>query len=209
MTRISGLLVAGLAAIALAACGEKPKDPPAPELGPDTAQAGPMLVIDFDESQGDLGPTGFYADPPAADVAAKAGVFLRSEALPADMGLEQAGKAERFVYVTTNGLNSDNLALVGGAVFLPKGENVDHAGIAMAVRDRTNRAAIFIYRDIHYLSFHHTRPCAAATVANSFDYDVNGDGTAPQFLRAGVKADQITHEHGRNKIHAVQRYSDK
>ncbi len=122
MTRISGLLAAGVAAIALAACGEKPKDPPAPELGPDTAQAGPMLVIDYDESQGDLAPTGFYADPPAADVAAKPGAFLRSEALPADMGLEQAAKAERFIYVSTNGLNNDNLALVGGAVFLPKGE---------------------------------------------------------------------------------------
>jgi pimeloyl-ACP methyl ester carboxylesterase len=42
--------------------------------------------------------------------------------MPANLSLAEAGRAERFVYVSTNGFNKDNLSLVGGALFLPKGE---------------------------------------------------------------------------------------
>jgi predicted small lipoprotein YifL len=58
MKRISGWLMAGAAAIALAACGEKAPEPP-PEVSPETAQ---IPAIAPNPAQGDGGVSAFY-DP--------------------------------------------------------------------------------------------------------------------------------------------------
>jgi pimeloyl-ACP methyl ester carboxylesterase len=122
MTRISGLLFAGVAAIALAGCGEKPKDPPpAQELGPDTAQAAPAVpTIAPNPAQGDGGVSDFY--DPKGPAPAKAGTIIRAEAQPSEMSLADAGSATRILYSSTDGLDGKTPVAVSGVLFTPKGE---------------------------------------------------------------------------------------
>lgn len=120
-TPISVWLTAGAAAIALSACGEKPAEQPAPELGPDTASAAPVIpTIAADPANGDGGLTPFY--DPAGPAPAKAGALIRTEAQPAESSLSEAGQALRILYASTDGLDGKTPVVVSGSLFLPKGK---------------------------------------------------------------------------------------
>ncbi|MDP3737852.1 MAG: alpha/beta fold hydrolase [Hyphomonadaceae bacterium] len=116
MKSISGWLMAGAAALALAACGEKPVEP-TPELSPETAQV-PMIATD--PTQGDGGVSAFY--DPAAPAPEKPGTMIRTEAQPAESSLAEAGQAMRILYSSTDGLGGKTPVAVSGSLFLPKGE---------------------------------------------------------------------------------------
>jgi pimeloyl-ACP methyl ester carboxylesterase len=120
-TRISVWLTAGTAAIALAACGEKQAEQPAPEPGPDTVSAAPAIpTIAADPANGDGGLAAFY--DPAGPAPAKAGAMIRTEAQPAESSLAEAGQAMRILYSSTDGLDGKTPVAVSGSLFLPKGD---------------------------------------------------------------------------------------
>src|SRR5690242_14455647 len=102
MRWVSGWWLAGIAAMALAACEAK-KEPPPPEPGPDTAQAPVIPTIAPDPANGDGGVADFYN--PGGPAPAKPGTMIRTEAQPADMSLENAGQAVRILYSSTDGLD--------------------------------------------------------------------------------------------------------
>lgn len=52
---------------------------------------------------------------------AKPGVLLRSEPLPAELGLSEAGEQKRILYTSTDGVTNQGGLTVSGALFLPKG----------------------------------------------------------------------------------------
>ena len=120
MKKLTALMLAGAAAIALSACGEKPAEQPAPELGPDTASAAPVIpTIAADPANGDGGLTPFY--DPAGPAPARAGALIRTEAQPAESSLSEAGQALRILYASTDGLDGKTPIAVSGSLFLPKG----------------------------------------------------------------------------------------
>lgn len=115
------LVIGGAVAFALAACGEAAQEEPKPvELGPDMARA--EVVIATDLSQGDIEGDRFYTSAPPLPDMAKAGTFVRAELLPAELSLSEAGRADRFIYVSTDGIDGKTLRIVSGAIFLPKTE---------------------------------------------------------------------------------------
>lgn len=119
MVRIKGWLLAGAAAFALAACGPtETVEAPAPET---PAAPAVTIAMTVDPAGGDGGVSAFYSDPVPATVT-KAGEMIRTEPLEADKSLENAGRAERILYVSTDGLEGSRPVAVSGAVFLPKGD---------------------------------------------------------------------------------------
>jgi pimeloyl-ACP methyl ester carboxylesterase len=116
------LLLTGCAALALAACGEASKEP-APEMGPDTAQAAAPVIptIAPDPSQGDGGVADFYN--PGGPAPEKAGTLIRSEPQPEGTGLAEASQSIRILYSSLDGLGDKKTPIaVSGTLFLPKGE---------------------------------------------------------------------------------------
>ncbi|MDZ4760936.1 MAG: alpha/beta fold hydrolase [Alphaproteobacteria bacterium] len=124
MTVICRGLAACVALAALAGCGETATQPASgtPAVEPPPA-ASTFRAATPDPAQGDGGVSAFY-DPVDASLpaAAKAGVLIRSEPLEADKSLAQAGRAERILYVSTNGLDGKTPVAVSGALFLPRGD---------------------------------------------------------------------------------------
>lgn len=118
MTKIIALM-AGAAALALTACS-KTEAPAAPETP--VAEATPAWTPPAaNPADGDGGVSGFYtAAPTVADL--KPGVMVRTEILETDKSLTEAARAERILYVSTDGIGGKNPVLVSGAVFIPKGE---------------------------------------------------------------------------------------
>src|SRR5215204_4701791 len=57
------------------------------------------------------------------------GRLLRSEPLPATLGLANAARQERILYTSTDGIEGKSLITVSGALFIPKG-----APVATAIR---------------------------------------------------------------------------
>lgn len=113
-------LMLGVAAFALAACGEsKPAEPAPPaELSPETAQA---PAVAPDPSQGDGGVSAFYT--PDAAIPAQPGKLIRSEPQSADTSIPEAAAAYRILYSSTDGLGEAKAPIaVSGSVFIPKGE---------------------------------------------------------------------------------------
>jgi pimeloyl-ACP methyl ester carboxylesterase len=53
---------------------------------------------------------------------AQAGTLLKQETLPADLGVEAAGRALRILYTSRDGITDSGVVAVSGALFLPKGE---------------------------------------------------------------------------------------
>jgi hypothetical protein len=65
------------------------------------------------------GPAGFYsAGVGGTDIP---GMLVRSEALPPDLGLEDAGRQLRILYTSTDGASGQGVLATSGAVFFPKG----------------------------------------------------------------------------------------
>lgn len=116
-------LLATAIALALAACdqAEAPATP-APVAETPATPPPPALDLTANSAQGDDAVPGFYADAPPTPDMVKAGAYVRGEALPANLSLAEAGRADRFVYISTNGLDQKTPVLVGGAIFLPRGE---------------------------------------------------------------------------------------
>lgn len=56
------------------------------------------------------------------DIPARPGKLLRSEPLPAAIGLENAAQQVRILYSSTDGFDSKTPIVVSGAVFIPKGK---------------------------------------------------------------------------------------
>jgi len=112
-------LLSGVAALALAACG-KPEEPVAP-VEP-VAEATPAWTPPAaNPADGDGGVSGFYTAAPAS-TDLKPGAMVRTEILETDKSLTEAARAERILYVSTDGIGGKNPVLVSGAVFIPKGE---------------------------------------------------------------------------------------
>lgn len=112
-------LMLGCAALALAACDNKPAEPTAPvaETPPVVEQAAAPMS---DPSQGDGGVSAFYM--PDAAIPATAGKMIRTEPQAADTSLPSAGAAFRILYSSVNGLGDKKEPIaVSGSVFLPKG----------------------------------------------------------------------------------------
>ncbi len=118
MKRLSTLLLAG-AGLALAACDAKEKEAPAPEMGPDTAEAA-IPTIAPDPAHGDGGVAAFY--DPAGPAPAQPGTMIRTEPQPDGTSLAEAGEAVRILYSSTDGLDGKTPIAVSGSLFLPKGE---------------------------------------------------------------------------------------
>jgi pimeloyl-ACP methyl ester carboxylesterase len=114
----AGFMLAGVGAIALAACSPKAPEPvPAPEASTETAQ---IPTITPNPAQGDGGVAAFY--DPAGPAAAKPGTMIRTEPQPAESSLQNAGNAMRILYSSTDGLDGKTPIAVSGSLFLPKGE---------------------------------------------------------------------------------------
>ena len=73
-----------------------------------------------DPLQGDGRVSPFYTWTDALPT--QPGRLLRSEPLPAVLGLAGAGRQLRILYSATNGVTGKGMVAVSGAVFLPKGE---------------------------------------------------------------------------------------
>lgn len=114
-------VVGGCLMLIMAACSDAGGGDAQPvELGPDTA--GADLIMDIDLSQGDSEGESFYSQPPPLPDMRRPGAFVRAEALPDELSLSAAGRADRILYVSTDGLDGRSLRLVSGAMFLPLGE---------------------------------------------------------------------------------------
>ena len=113
------LLLAGAAALALAACEQKAPEPQPVELGPDTAEATIPTITPIPE-QGDGGVAEFYNL--AGPAPAKPGTLIRTEAQPDGTSLAEAAQAMRILYSSTDGLDGKTPVAVSGSLFLPKGE---------------------------------------------------------------------------------------
>lgn len=115
-------LLAGCAALAIAACGQASDERPA-ETGPDTARSAPPAApaVAADPALGDGGVSDFYtlaSAPPA-----KAGVLIRTEPLPEVAGLAEASRGIRILYSSVDGLSDTPAPVaVSGALFLPRGD---------------------------------------------------------------------------------------
>ncbi|MFT7773962.1 lipase family protein [Roseateles sp.] len=72
-----------------------------------------------DPAQGDGRLSDFYRWAEA--VPATPGQLLRSEPLPAQLGLSEAARQTRILYSSTSGFDSKTPIIVSGAVFIPKG----------------------------------------------------------------------------------------
>lgn len=91
---------------------------------PSGAQTGdPVSMLPTpDPANGDGGMPDFYTRPPAnPDLLRRPGQMIRAEPLPAQFSLAGAGRADRILYSSTNGLDGKTPVMVSGAVFLPKG----------------------------------------------------------------------------------------
>jgi acetyl esterase/lipase len=116
------ILVMSAAALALAACNKAPE--PAPVAAtPAVETPPPVKLATADPMNGDGGVPAFYSDAPSVlDLVRKPGQLVRGEALPADFSLSSAGRADRIIYSSTDGIDGKSPITVSGAVFLPKGE---------------------------------------------------------------------------------------
>jgi pimeloyl-ACP methyl ester carboxylesterase len=120
MDKVTALLVAGAAGIALAACGpQKVPEPPLPTVAPETA-APASPTIPADPANGDGGVSGFYS--PGGPAPARPGTLMRTEPQPAESSLAEAGQAVRILYSSTDGLDGKTPIAVSGSLFLPKGD---------------------------------------------------------------------------------------
>lgn len=81
--------------------------------------AGPAYAQTPDPWAGDGGVTPFYRWTGAAP--AEPGRMLRTEAIPAELSLAGAGRAERILYSSTDWLDAKTMVTVSGAMFFPKG----------------------------------------------------------------------------------------
>ena len=111
-----------------------------------------------DPLQGDGRVSAFYqwSEP----VAGKPGQLLKSEALPNELGLSQAGIQKRILYTSTDGVDGTSPVVVSGAVFGPKGRPPQggwpivawaHGTVGMADICAPSWAGRS-YRDIQYLN---------------------------------------------------------
>lgn len=73
-----------------------------------------------DDSQGDGRVSAFYTWEKS--IPKQAGKLLRSEKLPASIGLANAGKQERILYSSTDAFSGTRPIVVSGAVFIPEGK---------------------------------------------------------------------------------------
>jgi acetyl esterase/lipase len=120
--KLRSTLAMGVAALALAACNKAP-EPASVSAAPAAETPPPVKLATVDPMNGDGGVPIFYSEAPSApDALRKPGQLVRSEALPADFSLASAGRAERMIYSSTDGLDGKSPIVVSGAVFLPKGE---------------------------------------------------------------------------------------
>jgi acetyl esterase/lipase len=112
----------GVAIAALTACNKAPE--PAPVAAAPVAETPPPVKLaTADPLNGDGGVPVFYSEAPSApDALRKPGQMVRSEQLPADFSLASAGRADRIIYSSTDGIDGKSPIVVSGAVFLPKGE---------------------------------------------------------------------------------------
>jgi pimeloyl-ACP methyl ester carboxylesterase len=117
MKKMIALMLAGAAALALAACEAKEEEAPAPEMGPDTAE---LPGIPADPAHGDGGVSDFYVL--GSQAPATPGDMIRTEPQPAESSLAEAGQAMRILYSSTDGLDGKTPIAVSGSLFLPKGE---------------------------------------------------------------------------------------
>ncbi|MFI0912553.1 lipase family protein [Streptomyces abikoensis] len=110
------LAVVMMAAGVLAGCGSS--SAPAGAPAGDLASVLPTL----DPTNGDGGMPDFYTRLPSSpDLLRRHGQMIRAEPLPAEFSLPGAGRAERILYSSTNGLDGKTPVMVSGAVFLPRG----------------------------------------------------------------------------------------
>ncbi len=115
------LLLAGAAALALAACEQKAPEPPPTEMGPDTADATSAIPTIMPRAeQGDGGVSDFYNL--AGPAPAKPGTLIRTEAQPEGTSLAEAAQAMRILYSSTDGLDGKTPVAVSGSLFVPKGD---------------------------------------------------------------------------------------
>ena len=116
------ILMMSAAALALAACNKAP--PPAPTAAASTVEtAPPVKLVAADPLNGDGGMPKFYSEAPSLpDLVRQPGQLVRSEPLPAEFSLVDAGRADRVIYSSTDGIEGKLPVVVSGAVFLPKGE---------------------------------------------------------------------------------------
>lgn len=70
-------------------------------------------------AQGDGGVSAFYDW--TGSIPDQAGLLLRTEPLPAKLGLPGAGQQIRILYTSTDGVSGDGPVVVSGALFVPKG----------------------------------------------------------------------------------------
>ncbi|MCA3860353.1 MAG: alpha/beta hydrolase, partial [Burkholderia sp.] len=96
------LLVSALALPSLVSLAASPGHVPAP-----------------DPLQGDGRVSAFYAWD--RDIPATPGVLLRSEPLPAELGLASAARQLRILYASTDGVGGHTPIAVSGALFVPRG----------------------------------------------------------------------------------------
>ena len=72
-----------------------------------------------DPLQGDGRVSEFYTW--SGELSGPPGRLLRSEPLPATLGLANAASQERILYTSTDGVEGKSLIAVSGALFIPKG----------------------------------------------------------------------------------------
>lgn len=88
-------------------------------LSASVAPAAAERVPAPDPTQGDGRVSPFYTWE--KDIPTKPGTLLRSEPLPAEIGLDNAGKQLRILYTSTDGVHGSRPTVVSGALFVPKG----------------------------------------------------------------------------------------
>ncbi len=100
-----GILVAAVACAALAACAGGSAMPHGDGMAATAITTSPA--------------TDFYAF--TAPLPTQPGKLLRSEPLPAGLGLADAGRQLRILYTSTDGASGQGMRVTSGAVFYPKG----------------------------------------------------------------------------------------
>jgi hypothetical protein len=79
-----------------------------------------------DPQQGDGRVSAFYTW--VGPIPEQPGHMLRTETLPGVLGLPAAGRQERILYTSTDGVAGEGPVVVSGAVFLPKARRPPAAG---------------------------------------------------------------------------------
>jgi len=111
-----------------------------------------------DPLQGDGRVSEFYSW--SGELSGPPGRLLRSEPLPATLGLANAARQERILYTSTDGIEGKSLIAISGALFIPKGTPPQEGWPLLAWAHGTVGIADICapswqarsYRDVRYLN---------------------------------------------------------